>query len=132
MRATTAFVGHDASFTSVTGRSPSLELVAAVDAHEGPVYLAGEGALYVTSVPSPVSVIKRLAVSDYRFPVPVDAVSTVPADLHMPNGMTMDAVGHLVVCEQGDLGTHARISRLDPITCERTTIADGWRGRGFN
>jgi gluconolactonase len=46
--------------------------------------------------------------------------------------MTMDAVGHLVVCEQGDLGTHARISRLDPITCERTTIADGWRGRGFN
>ena len=132
MRPGCAFITHDAEFAEVTGRSPEVELVATVDAHEGPVYIPAEDALYVTSVPAPSSVVKRLALAGTRFPIDPDAISTVPATLAMPNGMTLDRDHHLLVCEQGDNRNDAGIIRLDPTTGACTTIADGWRGRRFN
>jgi gluconolactonase len=126
------FIAHDAAFTLVTGRSPAMELVTTVDAHEGPVYMPGEDALYVTSVPAPVSVVRRLELDGDRFPIEADAVSTVPAALAMPNGMALDRDARLIVCEQGDDRNDARVSRLDPSTGVRTTITDRWRGRRFN
>jgi gluconolactonase len=132
VRLSRGFIAHDAAFTRVTGRSPVIELVAAVDAHEGPVYIPGEDALYVTSVPAPASVVRRLELAGDRFPIEPDAVSTVPAALAMPNGMALDHEGQLIVCEQGDGRNHARVSRLDPTAGARTTITDGWRGKRFN
>jgi gluconolactonase len=132
MRPGCAFIAHDAEFAEVTGPSPLVELVALVDAHEGPVYIADEDALYVTSVPVPTSAVRRLDLSGTRFPIEPDAVSTLPAALAMPNGMALDRHGQLMVCEQGDDRTEARISRVDPTTGARTTVADRWRGRRFN
>ena len=132
MRAGCAFIAHDAAFIHVTGRSPLVELVALVDAHEGPVYVPDEHALYVTSVPAPASAVKRLDLAGALYPIEPDAVSTLPVALAMPNGMALDQERHLVVCEQGDGRSDARISRVDPTTGARTTIADRWRGRRFN
>jgi gluconolactonase len=132
MRPGCAFVAHDAEFTQVIGRSPLVDLVAVVDAHEGPVYIPDEDALYVTSVPAPASAVKRLELTGARFPIERDAISTVPAALAMPNGMTLDGERHLLVCEQGDDRNDARVSRLDPTTGRCTTVADRWRGKRFN
>lgn len=134
MNATGGFIAHDASFARVTGPEPAVELVVSVDAHEGPVYLAGEDALYVTSLPAPgpTAVIKRIAMNRDRFPVGTDAVSVVVAETAMPNGMTGDEGGRLIICEQGDLSHEARISRLDPATGDFDVLVDGWRGRRLN
>jgi gluconolactonase len=95
------------------------------------VYLPDEDALYVTSVPRPASALKRIALSG-ALPVEADAISTLDVALAMPNGMTIDHRGRLVVCEQGDHCNDARVSRVDPQTGRRTTVADGWRGWRLN
>jgi gluconolactonase len=97
-------------------------VVAATDAHEGPVYVAAEGAVYVTTVPG---AIKRLSLRD-------GTVDVVVADANRPNGMTLDHDGSLLVCEQGTMTAPARISRLDRATGERTTVVDAYEGRPFN
>jgi gluconolactonase len=132
MRRSSAFIAHDPSFTRVTGRSPVVELVALVDAHEGPAYPPGEDALYVTSVPRPASAIRRLDLSGTRLPIEPDAVSTLAAGVVMPNGMTTHPDGRLVVCEQGDHAHDALISLVDPASSKRTTVADRWRGKRLN
>jgi len=48
-----AFAGHDAALLDNLGRAPRLERVVSTDADEGPVYVAGEDALYFTTVPRP-------------------------------------------------------------------------------
>jgi len=48
-----AFVAHAPGFDAVTGDTPRLSVLAKVDAHEGPVYVADESALYFTTVPRP-------------------------------------------------------------------------------
>ena len=123
------FVAHDPAFADVTGSSPRLELVVECDAHEGPVYVAD--ALYVTSLPSadPSTKILRIALDGDRFPVPPDAVEVLPTDAVMANGMALDHDGRLVVCEQGDQMHDACISRVDPVTGERTVVVAAWRGR---
>jgi len=64
------FEAYDSEFEAVLGDDARLELVAETDAHEGPVYVPAEGALYFTTLPRTVStpipgtpraVIKRLA-----------------------------------------------------------------------
>ena len=45
------FEVYDSEFEAVLGRYARLALVAETDAHEGPVYVAGEDALYFTTVP---------------------------------------------------------------------------------
>jgi gluconolactonase len=128
------FVAHDPSFADVTGRSPRFELVVDCDAHEGPVYVAGEDALYVTSLPSagPRTVVRRVALDGDRFPVDRGCVQVVPTEAVMANGMTLDHDGRLVVCEQGDRTHDACISRIDPATGDRTVVVDSWRGRRLN
>ena len=46
--------------------------------------------------------------------------------------MTLDREGRLVICEQGNKATWARISRLDLTTGETETVVDEWRGLRFN
>jgi gluconolactonase len=132
------FISHDASFATVVGTAPQLVRVASVDAHEGPVYVAGEDALYVTTVPAwdpvtgrPVAAIKRISLHADRgdgHEVVADDIVRIPADVTMPNGMTLDRDGRLVICEQGDDDHPARISRLDLLTGELTTVVDQLRG----
>jgi gluconolactonase len=76
------------------------------DAHEGPVYVAGEHALYFTTVPrpGPRTSIKRLDLTTLR-------VELVVEDANMANGMAADREGRLIVCEQGGFEQPARISR---------------------
>ena len=107
------FVAHDPSFADVTGWSPRLELVVECDAHEGPVYVADEDALYVTSLPAPGprTVIQRIVLDGDRFPVARGCMEVLPTDAVMANGMTLDHDGRLVVCEQGDRTHDACISR---------------------
>ena len=110
--------------TQLTDRprlATEVELVAPVDAHEGPTYVAEEDALYFTTPPSrtdgaPLVAIRRLALDGDRFPLAPERVSTVVADANVANGMTIDADGALVVCEQGSLEADAAITRIDRVT----------------
>jgi gluconolactonase len=116
----------------VTGEEPLLWSLAQVDAHEGPVYLANENALYFTTLPrpgvdrSPSVQVKRLALDD------PEAISLLVAQASGANGMASGHDGCLIVCEQGSRWEPARISRLDPRTGERETVVEDWRGLRFN
>jgi gluconolactonase len=103
--------------TRLSTVTPGLELLAKTDAHEGPVYVADEDALYLTTVRRDVVAIKRIALGD-------GSVSVVRADANMANGMALDREGRLVVCEQGTLHTPARITRLDRATGEMETVVE--------
>jgi sugar lactone lactonase YvrE len=72
-----------------------VEHVIDVDAHEGPVYVPEEDALYFTSVPRPRPRvdIKRLALATLT-------VSVVREDAGAANGMALASDGRLAVCEQ--------------------------------
>ncbi len=108
-----------------------------VDAHEGPVYLAGEDALYFTTLPragriSPLASINRLALDGDRFPVDADRITVVDADVVMTNGMALDRDGSLIVCDQGNPSVPAQLRRVDPRTGETSTIVDAWQGLRLN
>src|SRR5215510_15913744 len=88
----TGFEAYDPEFEAVLGDDARLELVAETNAHEGPVYIPGEDALYFTTVPrapsdlagTPQAAIKRLALDGLAFPADPCRLSTVPAPVHMP------------------------------------------------
>jgi gluconolactonase len=135
------FEMYDPEFEAVLGSAPRLVLVAETDAHEGPVYVPGEDALYFTAVPQaagpleagePRAAIKRLALDGCSFPAGPSRLSTLPASVYMPNGMTLGHDGHLVVCEQGTQTERARISRVDPRTGRVDTLVDSWGGLRLN
>ena len=84
------FVAYDSSFAAVAGRTPRLWTVIATDAHEGPVYVPLDHALYVTVERG----IRRITVAG-------PSVEDLPAPVVRPNGMFLDNEGRLVVCEQG-------------------------------
>ena len=137
----TGFEVYDTEFEAVLGDDARLELVAETDAHEGPVYIPGQDSLYFTTLPrpgnipapgTPRAVIKRLALNGLSFPVDESRLSALPADVHMPNGMTFGHDGHLVVCEQGTRSEHARISRVDPVTGQVAGLVGGWGGLRLN
>jgi gluconolactonase len=123
-----AFVSHDAAFRAVLGDAPRLVRVVTTDAHEGPVYVPGEDALYFTSLPrpgtpgSPLVAVKRLALDGHRFPLEPERVSVVRADANVANGMALDGEGRLVVCEQGTRGRPAAI------TVDGRPLVDSWNG----
>jgi gluconolactonase len=94
------------------------------DAHEGPVYVPDEGALYFTT--------NRPRVAIRRLELATGALSTVRADANMANGMTLDRDGALLVCEQGTLWQRAAITRLDPRTAHVDTGVDSWLGLRLN
>jgi gluconolactonase len=126
------FVSHDAAFGAVLGDAPRLVHAVTTDAHEGPVYLPGEDALYFTSLPrpgtpgSPVVAVKRLALDGHRFPLEPERVSVVRADANVANGMAIDGAGRLVVCEQGTLKRNAAI------TADGVPLVDSWKGLPLN
>jgi len=136
-----SFEVYDPEFGAVLGSAPRLVLVAETDAHEGPVYVPGEDVLYFTTVPQaadpmeagePRASIGRLALNGRRCRAGSSRLSTLPADVHMPNGMTLGHDGSLVVCEQGTRSAPARISRVDPRTGRVDTIVDSWGGLRLN
>jgi gluconolactonase len=130
--ADTAFAAFAPGFVEAVGEEPRLTLLAAADAHEGPVYFADENALYFTTVPrpgvdrSPSVQIKRLDLED-----PGDA-SVLVEDANGANGMASDADGALIVCEQGSRWHPARISRIDRSTGETESVVEDWRGLRLN
>lgn len=135
------FLAYSEEFYEVVGRDPQFYTVIEIDAHEGPVYVADEKALYFTTVPAASNVpvagskevaIKRVALNSERFPLEPEAVTTVRAASNMANGMTLDREGRLVICEQGTKTTPARISRMDLETGDVETVVDEWRGLRFN
>jgi hypothetical protein len=98
------------------------EKLVTADAHEGPVYVAAERALYFTAQRAGWRVdIMRLSLADGR-------ISTVLADAAVANGMTLGRDGRLVVCEQQP----AAISFIDPATGARETVVDAFRGLPLN
>jgi gluconolactonase len=102
---------------SRVGFPARLERLVDVDAHEGPVYVPGEDALYFTSVPRPGPHvdIKRLDLGSL-------AVSVVRADANAANGMTLGHDGRLIVCEQ--IG--GAIASVDRSTGERELLVEGF------
>jgi gluconolactonase len=130
---------YDDAFRLVAGGVAELVKVIETDAHEGPVYVAGEDALYFTSIPrrsadrgGPIVAIKRIALDGYRFPVEPDRVEEVSEDANAANGMALDGGGHLVVCEQGGLSSDARISRLSLATGRTEAVVADWDGLRLN
>src|SRR5918912_74203 len=139
--ATNPFIAHDDAFAAVVGDAPRLAKVVDVDAHEGPVYVADEDALYFTTLPRPTDVpmpgsrtvaIKRLALDGDRFPLSPEHVSTIREPANMANGMALDRHGRLLVCEQGTRFEPGRISRLDPRTGVLESVVGQWAGARFN
>ena len=132
------FVAHDARFASVLGDEPRLVCVVDTDAHEGPVYVAAEDALYFTTVPGrdaqdvPHVAIRRLQLDGLAFPVVPERITTVRSPANVANGMALDQDGFLVVCEQGTRGTPARISRVDRATGRAETVVAGLGGFRLN
>jgi gluconolactonase len=104
--------------TTVTNPAIRPTLVAEIDAHEGPVYAADEGALYFTTV-------RRERVAINRLDLATGTVSVLREDTNTANGMALDREGCLVVCEQGTLSEPARISRVDRGTGQRETVVEG-------
>jgi gluconolactonase len=109
---------------------PRLAKLVAVDAHEGPAFVADEEALYFTSVPrrhlgGPVVDIRRLDLRSL-------AVTIVRRDANAANGMCLDRDGSLLVCEQGQFASPARIARVDRRTGASQTVVEAWRGRPLN
>jgi gluconolactonase len=102
---------------SPSGFPARVEHLVDVDAHEGPVYVAGEDALYFTSVPRPGPRvdIKRLDLGSLT-------VSVVRPDARAANGMALGHDGRLVVCEQ--IG--GAIAAVDRATGERDAIVEGF------
>ncbi len=105
------------------------------NAHEGPVYVGAEHALYFTTVPEPGPsnvAIKRLALIGKAFPFTAGPLETVRQPSNMAHGMTLDCDGRLLICEQGTREEPARISRMNTRTREVETRVDRWRGLHFN
>ena len=105
------------------------------NAHEGPVYVAAEHALYFTTVPEPGPkniAIMRLQLGGDVFPFTAQEIETVRQPSNMANGMTLDREGRLVICEQGTKTANAQISRMDLQTRKAETMVDQWRGLRFN
>lgn len=130
---TEAFRFDDRAFGEVLGSLPVLAKLVDVDAHEGPTYVAGEDALYVTTAlrrwakRPPRALVRRIALEGGDpFAPGAGRVTTVASDVVTPNGMTRDADGTLLVCDQGDRSHPARIARLDPGRGTTTTVVDQW------
>jgi gluconolactonase len=135
------FLVYSEEFYKVLGDDPHFYTVIEINAHEGPVYVKDENALYFTTVPEnsdiPLTgfkqvVIKRISLNTNQFPLDSEAATIIRAWSNMANGMTLDREGRLVICEQGTKSTPARISRMDLKTGDVEAVVDEWRGLRFN
>jgi gluconolactonase len=122
-------------FQKILGKDFQRPVLIKTNAHEGPVYVKSEHALYFTTVPEPGPkniAIMRLQLEGKDFPFVASVLETVRQPSNMANGMTIDHEGRLVICEQGTMDVPARISRMDLKTRALETIVDQWRGLRFN
>jgi gluconolactonase len=135
------FEALDPGFASVVSEGARMVKVADTDAHEGPVYVPGEDALYFTTVPrpnglatfgSPEVAIKRLALDGDRFPLDAGHEVVVRPHANGANGMALGFDGRLIVCEQGTTSSPASISALHLGTGQVETLVTEWLGRSFN
>lgn len=135
------FVRHTKAFDEVLGPDPQFGVLLQTDAHEGPVYVEAQLALYFTTLPVnsniPLAGFKRVAIRRLdldvsRFPFQVRSQCTVREASNMANGMTLDREGRLLICEQGTRAAPARISRMDLAAAEATTLVDAWHCLRFN
>jgi gluconolactonase len=135
------FVTHAREFEQVLGAEPRIVVAIATDAHEGPVYVPDEDALFFTTVPRrtghldptlPLVSVRRLALDGRRFPLEPRRLTTLRAPANAANGMTLDREGRLVICEQGSYREPAAITRLDRGTGAIETVVDHAEGRPLN
>jgi gluconolactonase len=125
------FVAWADAFADVVGPAPRLVEVVATDAHEGPVYVPGEDALYFTTARPDVA-IRRLALDGERFPLEPGRIRTARARTSVANGMTLGADGRLLVCEQGTLTEPAAITAVDRLTGQAQTVVGAVDGLPLN
>jgi gluconolactonase len=104
-----------------------LEKLVDVDAHEGPVYVTDEHALYFTTTPKPGP-----EVSIARLDLDTLEVRVVRESANGANGMTLAPDGRLLVCERGTTRERARISAVDPATGAAETVVDELAGLPLN
>src|SRR5690606_35023560 len=98
------YAAYRDEFHQVLGPQFQLAALIKTNAHEGPVYVPAEHALYFTTVPEagPKNIaIKLVKLVGEEFPFVAQAPETVQFPSNMANGMTLDREGHLVICEQG-------------------------------
>lgn len=129
------FATYRGEFNAVLGSDFGRPSLIETNAHEGPVYVAAEHALYFTTVPEPGPkniAVKRVQLAGEEFPFEAQALETVRFPSNMANGMTLDRDGRLLICEQGYKDTPARISRMNLKTRAVETMVDQWRGLHFN
>ena len=115
----------------MTAATLLLTPVLATDAHEGPVYVAEEDALYFTTSRPDVA-IRRLQLDGERFPLEPERLTTVCPVTASANGMTLAPDGRLLVCVQGSRTQPAAIAALDRATCTLETVVDAWHGLPLN
>src|SRR3954447_4727761 len=115
----------------MTAATPLLTPVVATDAHEGPVYVAAEAALYFTTSRPDVA-IRRLELDGARFPLEPERLTTVCPVTASANGMTLGAAGRLLVCIQGSHVEPAGIAALDCASGALETVVDSWEGQPLN
>ena len=125
-----AFTVHDDAFLDILGPDPRLVVEVETDAHEGPVYVAGEHALYFTTVPrpgagGPIVDIRRLDLDTRR-------VATVRADANAANGMALAPDGRLLVCEQGSMTRFAGMTLVDRETGATAMLGAAYAGHPLN
>src|SRR5690348_4962955 len=98
------FISYSDAFQDVTGPEPRFHTVIETNAHEGPVYVAGENALYFTAVPASTNVpiaggkqvaIGRVALGEGPYPLDPSALTIMREASNMANGMTLDREGRL-------------------------------------
>ena len=132
------FTPYDPMFRRVLRNEAGVVRVARTDAHEGPVYVAAENALYFTTLAHRLGAtsrrasIARLALDGDPSDLDPDRLATLSNDTKNPNGMTLGRDGSLVVSDQGTLADAARIARVDPRSGATTTIVDSWNGLRLN
>lgn len=132
---------YDPAFLEVLGDQAKVAMLVETNAHEGPVYL--DDSIYFTTVPQDISIpiegyknvaVRRLSLADLKDD-PADNqsnLSTLRDPSNMANGMTADAAGNLIICEQGTKTEPAAISRFDPKTGEYVKLVEEWFGLPFN
>jgi gluconolactonase len=114
------FVAYDPEFEAVLGSTPRLAHVADAAAHEGPVYVAADHALYFTTLPRPG--IEAPIVDIQRLSLESGELSVVRPNAGAANGMALGGDAQLVVCEQLD----GAITLVDPSSGVSTRLVDGF------
>lgn len=131
-------VAFDPAFYSTVVPQQAVRVVAndsALSAHEGTVYINDTDTLFFIS-----NRLGNLSTSDQRTLVQVmdlaslriTPLTNLSDAAAMSNGATRGPDGYLYLDEQGDTTRPAAVSRVDPITFERTVLTDGFMDVPFN